>query len=196
MDGICDLEPGDPGVVICVDEFGPLNLQPPLVGSGRPGVVAVPGRAAGGGHLHPPHGVRHLLAAYDLSRDKLSGHSKPRKRRGEFRSFCRSLGSLSPLGCGSAWCWTTPAPTCRPARTDASARGSGQHVELAHTPTNASYLNGIEGHFAALRYLTLDGTDHPSHAEQASMIRRYITWPNRTAHDRPLCEIVNRANAA
>jgi hypothetical protein len=28
--------------------------------------------------------VRHLLAAYDLSRDRLYGHIKPRKRRGEF----------------------------------------------------------------------------------------------------------------
>jgi hypothetical protein len=36
---------------------------------------------------------------------------------------------------------------------------------LAYTPTNASYLNRIEGHFAALRSFTLDGTDHASHAE-------------------------------
>jgi hypothetical protein len=28
MDGTDDIEAGDPEVVICVDEFGPLNLQP------------------------------------------------------------------------------------------------------------------------------------------------------------------------
>src|SRR5215218_10608076 len=28
MDGIVDVQPGDPEVVICIDEFGPLNLQP------------------------------------------------------------------------------------------------------------------------------------------------------------------------
>ena len=28
MDGTNDVEPGDPEVVICLDEFGPLNLQP------------------------------------------------------------------------------------------------------------------------------------------------------------------------
>jgi hypothetical protein len=28
MDGIEDVEDGDPDVVVCVDEFGPLNLQP------------------------------------------------------------------------------------------------------------------------------------------------------------------------
>ena len=73
---------------------------------------------------------------------------------------------------------------------------AANNVELANTPTNASYLNRIEGHFAALRYFSLDGTDHSSHAEQASMIRRYIIWRNRNAHDERLREIVNRANVA
>ena len=31
--------------------------------------------------------------------------------------------------------------------------------------------------------LALDGTDHASHREQASMIRRYIIWPNNHAYD-------------
>jgi hypothetical protein len=34
----------------------------------------------------------------------------------------------------------------------------------------------------------LDGTDHASHHQQASMIRRYIAWRNRNAHDRRLRE--------
>jgi hypothetical protein len=45
--------------------------------------------------------------------------------------------------------------------------------------------------FQALRYFTLDGTNHTSHAAQASMIRRYIAWPNRNAHYRRFCEIVH-----
>ena len=63
-------------------------------------------------------------------------------------------------------------------------------------PTNASWLNRIEAQFTALRYFALDGTDHPSHAEQASMIRRYIAWRNRNAHDHRLGKLVNRANVA
>jgi hypothetical protein len=35
-----------------------------------------------------------------------------------------------------------------------------------------SWLNRIEPQFTALRYFTLDGTDHASHAEQTRMIRR------------------------
>ena len=34
--------------------------------------------------------------------------------------------------------------------------------------------------FTALRFFTLDGTDHASHKEQASMIRRYIIWRTTT----------------
>jgi hypothetical protein len=37
---------------------------------------------------------------------------------------------------------------------------AANNVELVETPTNASHLNRIEAQFAALRYFTLDGTDH------------------------------------
>ncbi len=50
--------------------------------------------------------------------------------------------------------------------------------------------------FTALRYFTLDGTDHASHKEQASMIRRYIIWRNSHAYDERLRRIIAKANAA
>jgi hypothetical protein len=46
-----------------------------------------------------------------------------------------------------------------------------------------------------LRYFTLDGTDHATHQEQASMIRRYIIWRNNHAYDQRLRRIAARANA-
>ena len=64
------------------------------------------------------------------------------------------------------------------------------------TANNSSWLNRIEAQFTALRYFTLDGTDHSSHTEQASMIRRYIIWRNNHAYDERLRRIVDRANAA
>ncbi len=57
------------------------------------------------------------------------------------------------------------------------------NVEITYTPTNSSSLNRIEAQFTALRHFTLDGTDHRSHKEQGSMIRRYIIWRNRHADD-------------
>ena len=56
-------------------------------------------------------------------------------------------------------------------------------------PTNASGLNRIEAQFQALRYFALDGTDHRSHDEQNSMIRRYIARRNRHAKDEALVNL-------
>jgi hypothetical protein len=54
----------------------------------------------------------------------------------------------------------------------------------------------IEAQFTALRYFALDGTDHASHKEQASMIRRYIIWRNNHAYDERLRQVIKRANVA
>ncbi len=63
-------------------------------------------------------------------------------------------------------------------------------------PTNCSWLNRIECQFIALRYFTLDGTDHRSHEEQNSMIRRYIAWRNRYTDNEKLRAISIRTNIA
>jgi transposase len=88
MDGTVDVQAGDPEVVVCIDEFGPLNLQPHpgRHWTSRAGKGPRPRRRRRATYTRP-HGVRHLLAAYDLSRDRLYGHIKPRKRRGEFLVF-------------------------------------------------------------------------------------------------------------
>jgi transposase len=193
---------GEPEVIFCMDEFGPLNLQP------RPGPhwAAVSGKSKEPGRAPRPRmratytrtqGVRHLLAAYDLREDKLYGHIKPRKTRTRFLEFCRYIRSLYPAETRIAIVCDNYSPhlsTAKDARVGAWAAAS--NVEIAYTPTNASWLNRIEAQFTALRYFALDGTDHPTHKEQASMIRRYIIWRNNHAYDERLRRIVNRANVA
>jgi hypothetical protein len=39
-------------------------------------------------------------------------------------------------------------------------------------PDQQPLVDRIEAQFTAVRYFTLDGTDHPSHKIQGSMIRR------------------------
>ena len=73
---------------------------------------------------------------------------------------------------------------------------TANNVESAYTPTNSSWLNRVEAQFTALRYFALDGTDHASHKEQSSMIRRYIIWRNNHAYDERLRRIVAKANVA
>src|SRR3954469_21669994 len=83
-DGKALAGPGDPTVVICMDEFGPLNLQPhpgkqwAPVAAGK-GDVTSPRRRRKRATFNRPHGVRHLMAGYDLSTDRLYGHVVTKK---------------------------------------------------------------------------------------------------------------------
>ncbi len=201
-DGTARSKKGDPTVVICMDEFGPLNLQPhpgkqwAPVATGK-GDQATPRRRRRRATYKRPHGVRHLMAGYDLSTDRLYGHITTTKGRTEFLRFVRYLRSLYPTEVRMAIVLDNFSPHTS-TKTDQRVAiwAEANNVELAYTPTYSSWLNRIEAQFQALRYFALDGTDHASHAEQASMIRRYIIWRNRNAHDRALRELVKRANVA
>jgi transposase len=142
-------------------------------------------------------GVRHLFAACELGEDKLFGHIKPRKTRTRFLEFCRYLRSLYPPSVRIAIVCDNFSPHLS-TRKDrrVGTRATANNVEIAYTPTNSSWLNRIEAQFTALRYFTLDGTDHGSRTEQASMIRRYIIWRNNHAYDERLRRIAAKANAA
>jgi transposase len=193
---------GDPEVIFCMDEFGPLNLQPrpgrqwaPVSGKGKDPDRSPRRRMRA--TYHRTEGVRHLLAAYELVEDKLFGHVKPRKTRTRFLEFCRYLRTLYPPEVRIAIICDNFSPhltTARDGRVGDWAAAS--NVEIAYTPSNASWLNRVEAQFTALRYFALDGTDHATHKEQASMIRRYIIWRNNHAYDERLRRIINRANVA
>jgi transposase len=202
-DGKAKPKKGDPSVVICMDEFGPLNLLP------RPGKQWAPKIVEGETSTKSPRrrrrratytrtkGVRHLMAAYDLNHDKIYGHIKMKKNRTTFLEFCRYLRTLYPPEVRIAIVLDNYSPhLSTKVDTRVGDWAEANNVELAYVPTNASWLNRIEAQFQALRYFTLDGTDHRSHEEQNSMIRRYIAWRNRNAHDKTLRELVKRANVA
>jgi transposase len=194
--------PGDPTVVICMDEFGPLNLQPhpgkqwAPIATGK-GDTQSPRRRRMRATYKRPHGIRHLMAGYDLSTNKLYGHVVKTKDRTAFLAFCRYLRSLHPPDVRIAIVLDNFSPhlsTNKDPRVGQWAEAN--NVELAYTPFYGSWLNRIEAQFTALRYFALDGTDHNNHEEQGRMIRRYIAWRNRNAHDRNLREVIKRANVA
>jgi len=156
-----------------MDELGPLSLQPhpgkqsAPIAVGR-GTQDAPRRRRRRETYQRPHGVRHLLAGYDLSRDKLYGHVTTRKGRTEFLAFARYLRSLHPADVRIAIVLNNFSPhlstTSDPRVGDWAA---ANNVELAYVPFYDSWLNRYRGavHLAAL--LRLDGTDHPSHVAQA-----------------------------
>ena len=101
------------------------------------------------------------MAGYDLSTDRLYGHVKAHKDRTEFLAFCRYLRSLHPPDVRIAIVLDNFSPhlsTKNDQRVGDWA--AANNVELAYVPFYASWLNRIEAQFTALRYFTLDGTDH------------------------------------
>ena len=104
-DGKAEPADGDPTVVFCMDEFGPLNLLPrpgkqwaPAVGRKDKGSQDAPRRRRRRATYKRIQGVRHLMAALDLSTDRMYGHVKLNKNRTTFLAFCRYLRSLYPRG--------------------------------------------------------------------------------------------------
>ena len=168
---------GDPEIVFCVDEFGPLNLQP------RPGRhwAAISGKNKEPGRAPRPRlratytrtaGVRHLFAAHELGEDKLYGHIKPRKIRTRFLEFCRYLHTLYPPATRIAIICDNFSPhlsTAKDARV--GTRATANNAEIAYTPTNSSWLNRIPVHGAALLRARRHRPRHP---------------PGIGQHDRPV----------
>jgi transposase len=203
-EGRAEPAPGDPTVVFSMDEFGPLNLLPrpgkqwaPVIRRSQEGSTASPRRRRLRATYKRTKGVRHLLAALDMNQDRMYGHIKTNKKRTTFLEFCRYLRSLYPPEVRMAIVLDNFSPhlsTKKDGRVGEWAQAN--NVELAYVPTNASFLNRIECHFTALRHFALNGTDHQSHDEQNSMIRRYIGWRNRNKEHPELRAISLRAKVA
>lgn len=157
---------------ICVDEFGPLNLQP----------------------RHGPHyartdhvdrlratynrtgGVRHMFAAYDMESDTLIGSFTTVKNGTTFLLFLKQLRRRSRrdetlhIVLDNAGYHGTP---------EVRRYASRHNIRFYWTPTSASWLNRIECHLTALKKFTLDNTDYRSHEQQQQAIVSYLDWRNR-----------------
>lgn len=175
MQAILDLydHPPTDGRVVCVDEFGPLNLQPRKGRCWSPATHPRRLRAT----YHRYDGVMHMLAALDLASGRMYYRIRPRKRSREFLDFLKVLRAR----------WSGEklyvvldnfSPHRHPA---VRAWAADNDVELVFLPTYGSWLNWIESEFAALRYFALGGTDHRSHTEQNAAIAAYMRWRNTHA---------------
>jgi transposase len=165
--------PPTDGRVICLDEFGPLNLQPRPGKAWRPSGKPLRLRAT----YTRTAGVRHMLAALDLATGKIFYRIRDRKRWHEFLDLIKTLRRRWPLG--RLYLIVDNFSPHR--RAEVLSWCQANNVELVFLPTYASWLNWIEAEFAALRYFALNGTDHQSHDEQDAAIGAYIRWHNQRA---------------
>lgn len=159
------------GTRLCIDEFGPLNLQPRhgrhYCDAGRPDRLRATYRRT--------QGVRHLFGVYDLDRDHLTGQFKSKKNRKTFLSFLRWVRRRYPDG---RTLHIVLDNVSYHLTNEARAFAEANRMRFYLTPTYASWLNRIECHFAAIRKFCLDNTDHGSHAAQEAAIRDYLAWRN------------------
>ncbi len=158
---------------ICVDEFGPLNLAP------RPGICWERGASRRPGRLPATYrrdgGVRHLLALYDLATGRLDGWFYERKRTDEFLDFLKRVRSRYPV-----------EETLHVVLDNDGPHLSSRVLEWAEAnkmlfsfpPTNASWLNRIECHFAALQKFALAGSYYRSHRQLQGAIESDLAWHN------------------
>jgi transposase len=158
---------------ICVDEFGPLNLQP------RHGTCF-----AGRGRKVQRHratysrkgGVRHFLAAYDLETDRMVGLFRRRKTWVEFLQLLKWLRWRYPAGQALHVVLDNYSPHTKE---EVLLWAWGHNIRLYFTPSQASWLNRIESQFTALKEFALSNSDFRSHEEQIEAILMYLDWRNR-----------------
>jgi transposase len=158
---------------ICVDEFGPLNLQPRhgscLAMKNRKHVDRL--RAT----YHRTGGVRHFLAAYDLETGRLFGQFSAQKTWREWLSFLKWLRRRYRASETLHVVLDNYKPHLKEEVLDWAKT---HQVKLYFVPTNASWLNRIESQFTALRKFALDDSDYHDHQEQQQAIESYLEWRN------------------
>lgn len=157
---------------LCVDEFGPLNVQP------RHGHChARDGRVK---RLRATYkrtkGVRHFLAFYDMETDRLYGRFTHRKTWVEFLAFLKWVRRRYPASQVLHMVLDNYGPH---KKAEVRAWAATHGVRFYYTPTDASWLNRIECHFAALKEFALNSSDYRNHEEQQEAIEDYLNWRNR-----------------
>ena len=157
---------------LCVDEFGPLNLQP------RHG-HCLAGRGKRVERLRATYnrklGVRHFLAFYDLETDRLYGRFTQRKTWVEWLSFLKWVRSRYPRDQVLHIVMDNYGTHLTD---EVRAWAKANRIRFYLTPTNGSWLNRIECHFTALKKFALANSDHRSHEEQQEAIESYLSWRN------------------
>ena len=167
--------PGDPEIVFCLDEFGPLNLQP-RPGHQRPrraGTAREPGeppRPRRRATYHRTSGVRHLFGALDLASGKIYRARKKAQEAGPIPAqICRYLRGLYPPQVRIAIICDNYSPhlTTRKDKRVGDWAAANRNTEIACVPTNSSWMNRIEAQFTALREFALSQRHRPCHPPRA-----------------------------
>lgn len=156
--------------MICVDEFGPMELRPQAGRSFQPHGLAHRQRAT----YTRRHGVRQLLAAYDVATGQIWGLFRRRKRAVEFLQLLKAIrrhytGRIH-IVLDNLSAHKTP---------EVLAWARRNNIRFAWLPTDASWLNRIECQFTHLKKNVLTHCDYISFDHMRRAIHRYLAWYSR-----------------
>jgi hypothetical protein len=133
--------PPEDGRVVCVGEFGPLNLQPRAGRGWHPQRKPKRLRAT----YHGTQGVRQRFGALDLATGQIYYRIRDRKRWREFRAFLQSLRARWP----GQRLYVIVDNFSPHKRAEVRDWCVSNVVELAFLPTYSSWLNWIVRHEVA-----------------------------------------------
>jgi transposase len=156
---------------ICIDEFGPLNLQP-RHGKHYARIGHVDRHRA---TYNRKGGVRHMFGAYDMERNTLVGTFAKHKNWMTFLAFLKWLRRRYPR---TEVLHIVLDNATFHGKAEVRRYAATHKIKFYWTPTNASWLNRIECHFTALKKFALDNTDYGNHEEQQAAIDHYLRWRN------------------
>jgi hypothetical protein len=149
------------------DEFGPLAIKPEGGSCWAP--ASRPQRLRA--NDHKPHGTRQFFGCYSIGEDRLFGRIEPRKGAEPTLRALQEIRAQLPddeaihviLDNLNHHRGSTLREWC-----------VDNAVELAFTPTYASWANPIEAHFGPLRQFVIANSDHPDHRALGRALRSYL----------------------
>jgi transposase len=134
-------------------------------------------------------GIGYLFGCYDLDDDLLHGVYRRSRSGADFLDFLIGLRERYDrderlhIVCDNLSTHTTQ---------DVFAWLPDNNARLVLLPTYSSWLNRIEGHFAAIRSFVIAGSDYPDHETIEHQLLRYIHWRNQHRHDPKLRQVEKR----
>jgi transposase len=158
-----------PGRTFAFDEFGPLGIRP-TPGScwakqGRPDRIPAT--------YHRTHGVTYFHGCCSVGDDTLWGVNRRRRGTANTLAALKSVRAARPDG-APVYVILDNLSAHNGKRIGRWARDHTVH--LCFTPTNASWANPIEAHFAPLRQFKLANSSHPNHTVHTRALHRYLRW--------------------
>jgi len=124
-----------------------------------------------------------------LRSNKLYAHIKKRKRWRELLQFLKYIRSLSKEKLYIIQDNFSPH-----IKEEVTTWCESNNIEIVLTPTNASWLNRIECHFAGVKKFAIKNSNYKNHKELASAIRRYLIWRNKNACHKKIIGVENKVN--